>query len=140
MIGPACYSFTDVPNLAGRSVLVVDDDQAQREVVQEILEMEGIRVLNAPTLEEALPHLHERIDVVLLDLHGVDTERLVPLIRSRPDAPAVLVVSGDTKLAQAAEQLGADAWLGKPYELDELLDRVAQMIDRREASQPGAQP
>lgn len=139
-MGASGPTFEGVSNLAGRCVLVVDDDQAQREVVQEILEMEGLRVFNARTYEEALRQLHEAIDVVLLDLHGVESERLVPLIRSRPDAPSVLVLSGDVKLAQAARQLGADAWLGKPYELDQLLELVSQAIDRRSAPQPGAQP
>lgn len=140
MTATACYSFFDVPNLAGKCVLVVDDDQAQREVVQEILELEGVRVLNARTSTEAARLLDQAPDVVLLDLHGVEGEELVPRIRGLPNPPSILVLSGDVKLAQEAQKLGADGWLGKPYDLDDLLGLVAKVIESRGAVQQGVSP
>jgi DNA-binding NtrC family response regulator len=55
---------------AGHTVLVVDDDDSLRMLCRINLELEGYRVLEAPTVETAQQLLHdEDIDVVLLDVH-----------------------------------------------------------------------
>lgn len=126
-------------HLEGRRVLIVDDDLAQREVVTEILELEGVRVSEAASADEAGPLLDEKPDVVLLDLHGVDAEALASDVRRRPDRPALLVLSGDMRLKTHAERLGADGWLGKPYDLDDLIAAVSAAMEHRSGAS-GAKP
>lgn len=123
-------------DLRGRRVLIVDDDEAQREVVGEILELEGIEVLSAATAEEAVELLRQAPDVLLMDLHGVATEELLGAVRQTPNAPSLLVLSGDMRLSQHAQRMHADCWLGKPYELEDLLKEVGRLIRARPSGHP----
>ncbi len=102
----------------------------------EVLELEGVRVFAASTAEEAVRLLDENPDVVLMDLHGVEVEPVRDALVGRPRRPALLIVSGDLRLADHARALGADGWLAKPYELDQLLAVVSDAVDRREGAAP----
>ncbi len=114
----------------------MDDDEAQREVLMEVLELEGVRVFAASTAEEAVRLLQEGPEVVLMDLHGVDVQPVRDALVRLPRRPSLLIVSGDLKLAEHAQSLGADGWLAKPYELDQLLAIVSDAVDRREGAAP----
>ena len=116
--------------LSGKRVLLVDDDEAQREIVEEILRGEDMVVAAAASADEAVGMLDDDPDIVLLDLHGVRVEPLLQGMRSRPERPGLLVVSGDLRLAEHASRLGADDYLPKPYELDELLGAVTRVLAR----------
>ena len=114
----------------GALILLAEDDEAQREVLVEVLEVEGYRVLAASSPAEALVGLGQLPDLVLLDLVGMASPQVMSAIRSLPRRPALLVVSGDTATPGVAERLGADAYLTKPYDLDELLLRVREALAR----------
>jgi len=114
----------------GALILLAEDDEAQREVLVEVLEVEGYRVLAASSPAEALVGLGQLPDLVLLDLVGMASPQVMSAIRSLPRRPALLVVSGDTATPDMAERLGADAYLTKPYDLDELLERVREALAR----------
>ncbi|MBX5482106.1 MAG: response regulator [Myxococcaceae bacterium] len=114
--------------LRTRRILVLDDDEAQRDVLSEILGLEGAEVLNATTWEEAARLLSDGADLVLMDLHGVDADRLMRHLRATGSAPKVLLVSGDATLRQQAERLQVDRWLAKPYDVDQLLDAVKDLL------------
>ena len=113
-------------------MLLVDDDEAQREVVAEILALEGVEVLPARTAAEAAEHLGRRPDVVLLDLHGIAAEEFVDAARQQSPGPAIILLSGDVRLAEHARRLGAEGYLSKPYELEDLLEVVRQAISKGE--------
>lgn len=125
--------------LEGRRVLIVDDDPTQREVVAEILQLEGVTVLEAATAEDAARLLAGGADVVLMDLHGVDADALVPAVRAAAGRPALVLVSGDTRLKAHVERLGADGMLAKPYDLDDLLKAISAALAQRDAGS-GAHP
>lgn len=118
--------------LSGVRVILVDDDPAQTEVVSEILTLEGMDVSCTVDLQEI-----ERLlaspppDVVLLDLHGVDAQAVSQKVQALAVRPAVLVLSGDLKLADHAKALGADGYLAKPYDLEDLLRSVQEVVTRR---------
>jgi CheY-like chemotaxis protein len=118
--------------------LLVDDDDAQREIVEEILNLEDLTVLSAGSSVEAVRLLGQEPQVVLLDLHGVDVEPLLEAIRGRSRRPALLVVSGDLRLPEHAARMGADGHLAKPYEIDDLLRAVEEMLARPRLNPPGA--
>lgn len=135
-------TFIPVSRLSGVRVLLVDDDPAQTEVVSEILGLEGLEVTCAAELQEverlldSSPETH----VVLLDLHGVDAQAVADKMKSMHVRPALLVLSGDLRLAEHAQTLGADGYLAKPYDLDDLLKTVQEVVARRRGLTPNPDP
>jgi two-component system, NtrC family, response regulator PilR len=103
------------------TVLVVEDDPSLRLLCTVNLELEGHRVLEAPTIDAARAHLErEDIDVVLLDVHvgphsGYD---LIDPIRGRGAAQIVLM-TGTAEVTQADRER-VDAVLSKPFEPEDL--------------------
>lgn len=124
-----------------RCVLVVDDDEAVLAAVQDALGFEGYDVLQGRHGAEALALLgSRRVDMILLDLrmpvmHGwafAEAYRALP----GPQAPLV-VFSAATEVDRWARQVGADAWLPKPFELDDLLALVEKLCDPPPRANPG---
>jgi chemosensory pili system protein ChpA (sensor histidine kinase/response regulator) len=114
----------------GDRILVVEDDDDIREVVEEILSSEGYRVEVAKDGIDALGKLDgdTRPPLILLDMMmpRMDGETFLRALRARPplaDAP-VVVISGNAAAREKAHALHAAACLVKPFELDELLGLV----------------
>lgn len=119
-----------------RSVLIVDDDDAVRQVVQDILEEEGYRVLSASSADTALNMITgEDVALVLLDhLMGAgDASTRTAIARLDGRRPPIVLFSATTDAAAVAAAVGADAWLQKPFEIEELLAIVRRYApsDRR---------
>lgn len=140
MTQPDRRNFMFVALLEGKCVLLVDDDDSQREVVSEILQLEGVKVLSARTAAEASRLLAEQPDIALLDLHGVATGEFMDVLRQTEPRPVLILLSGDVKLSEHAQRLGADGYLAKPYELDELLDALRAALDSRDAGREANAP
>jgi DNA-binding response OmpR family regulator len=110
--------------------LVVDDDPSIRQVCRVNLELEGHEVLEAHSLTTARRTLEdEDVDVVVLDVH-LHGERSDPLVAEcharRPPIPVVLV-TGSVELTHPGLS-GADSILPKPFELDQLLSAVRNLV------------
>ena len=111
------------------TVLVVDDDASLRLLCRVNLELDGYRVLEAPTVAEAEEILlAEPVDVVLLDVHvgpesGIE---LMRALRERGGSPPVVLVTGSARL-DAETRAEADGVVGKPFHLDELRDVVHRL-------------
>lgn len=114
-------------------ILVVDDNEALRENLQEALELEGYEVVAAADAASALAHLDgdPSFRVVLLDLvmPGMDGRELLARIRGDPRLASLRVVmtTGHTG-SRARAGVPADAFLTKPFGLRELfaaIDKVA---------------
>lgn len=127
-------------HLTGKRVLLVDDDDAQREVVEEILSLDDAEVFSAATAAQAIALLEKRPDCVLIDLHGVSVEPIVAATRQRLPGCILLLVSGDLRLQEHAIRLGVDGYLGKPYEIDDLLSAVGDAVAQRQSEGAGAGP
>jgi CheY-like chemotaxis protein len=119
--------------VASDLVLVIEDDDDIRDVMQEVLSGEGLRVETARDGVEALSKLEGGTEtpVILLDMMmpKMDGETFVHELRSHPalaDAP-IVVISGNTAAREKARVLGAAACLVKPFELDELLSVVRRL-------------
>jgi CheY-like chemotaxis protein len=122
---------------AGR-VLVIDDGPAIREVLEAALRAEGYAVETAPDAGTALDRLwaawDAQPDVILLDLRlpAVDGQTFAELYRALPVRHAPLVhMSGLPEVAAVAPEIDARDALCKPFDLDELLERL-----RRAAQAP----
>ncbi|HEY8408860.1 MAG TPA: response regulator [Gaiellaceae bacterium] len=106
------------------TVLVVDDEPAIRLLCRVNLELEGYRVLEATSLGEARRLLAEgTIAAVLLDMR-IGNERGETLLGElRESGVPVVVVTGSAEI-DADWAKDADAVLGKPFAIDELLRAV----------------
>ncbi len=110
----------------GHTVLVVDDDQGVREAVTAALEVEGYQVRTAPGGVEALIVLGEwDPEVIVLDLlmPRLDGIGVCRQLRSLGDQTPILMLTARDALSDRVAGLdaGADDYLIKPFELDELL-------------------
>lgn len=121
-------------------VLVVEDDAAINDVVATRLSRDGHAVVQAFSGSEARLLLDEgsvAFDVVVCDLMlpGVTGEGLVGLIRGRDAATPIVVISARTAPADKIGllALGADDYLAKPFDLDELAARVEVQLRHRGA-------
>jgi two-component system, OmpR family, KDP operon response regulator KdpE len=116
------------------TVLVVDDDAAIRLLCRVNLELEGHRVGEAGTLDEARAALAaEPVDVVLLDLH-VGSERGLDLLRElrrdRPDV-AVALLTGSPHERISPDEAAADAVISKPFAIEQLGETVSRLAGSR---------
>lgn len=121
------------------TILIVDDDDDVRRVLRRILETAGHTVVECPDGQHALHALTEqRPDLVITDVYMPEMdgiEFLVHLREEDPDLP-VLAVSGGSLAAadfvlEDASQLGADAVLEKPFDIDEMKRTVQELLARR---------
>lgn len=115
----------------GRTILVVDDHPLNREVLGQMLEQAGARVVQAASGEEALAR-HKGVDAVLLDLHmpGMDGEVVLRELRARQPELPVLMLTADT-VGETAERLhreGAVAVLHKPVGETRLFSALATAL------------
>jgi DNA-binding NtrC family response regulator len=116
--------------------LVVDDESEIREGLGFLLGAEGFEVSAAPDAEAAVKSLEEQpYDLVLLDVNlpGKNgLEFLNDLHRRDPDLPIILITAyGSIDMARAAFKSGAQDYITKPWNNDELLVQVAQAVQQR---------
>jgi DNA-binding NtrC family response regulator len=114
------------PVRANARLLVVDDEQRQREILQTILESEGYDVTTAANGRQALQAAEgEAFDAVLTDLKMPDISGIVlleELLKSRPGLCVVLMTAhGSIDSAVEAMRKGAFDYLTKPLERDDLV-------------------
>ena len=116
-------------------VLVVDDDQRIRSLLERFLRKEGFRVTATADAIEARRILTGFVfDAAVLDIMmpGEDGLSLLRVIKSTTDTPVLML----TALAEAEHRvqglsLGADDYLGKPFEPQELSLRLRNLLRRR---------
>ncbi|MES2365671.1 MAG: EAL domain-containing protein [Pseudomonadota bacterium] len=117
-------------------ILVVDDEPLLRDSLRDILLQNGYEATAARNGRDALVQIaRQHFDAILLDLFMPDihgTEVLDFIARRGLDTP-VIVVSGDDSVDSVIDALrgGAQDFLRKPYQPDELLKRVGNVIQRR---------
>ena len=120
---------------AGPMVLIVDDDAKMREYVRVNLEMEGYAVREAGSADEGLAVLDESTpDLVLLDvmMPEVDGWEMLQRVQERHGVGAIPVImfSGkvDEPVADEAASRGAQGFIGKPFNPQELIDQTKQLL------------
>src|ERR671938_1994540 len=119
---------------SGPLILIVDDDARVREYVRVNLEMEGYAVREAGNAEEGLAVLEEvSPDLVLLDvmMPEVDGWEMLRRVQERHGVGAIPGVMFSGKVEQGAEEAtarGAQAFLGKPFDPQQLIDRAKQLV------------
>jgi excisionase family DNA binding protein len=119
---------------SGPLVLIVDDDERVREYVRVNLEMEGYTVREAGNADEGLSVLEEvSPDLILLDvmMPEVDGWEMLRRVRERHGVGAIPVVMFSGKVDEGAEEAtarGAQGFLGKPFDPQQLIDHAKQLV------------
>jgi CheY-like chemotaxis protein len=121
------------PSTATRLVLIVEDEPSIREVIRDVLEDRGFRVMASTNGAEALRMLDSvRPDVVVLDLlmpvmHGwTFMESYVEKTGGQPIP--IVVVSVNPALPRSFNRFGVRQVVAKPFDVDALLDAVDQAL------------
>ncbi len=133
--------MTPTEPTVAHKVLLVDDDDAVRAMMNATLEHKGFEVVAAASVTEALRHIAtESFDVLITDLHmpnpGDGFTVVTAMRHSQPEA-LTLLVSGypDVQSAMAAILLEADEIMVKPFEIGKLADLVREkMLNRKPAA------
>lgn len=123
--------------LADATLLVVDDDQLARRSVVRVLESCGARVETAASAHQAAKIIAEGgpFDAAVVDYFLVDEEiglDLISQLRSVDRPCCALMITADTAWERGREAIaaGADDFLVKPFEVDELVVSIGRMIER----------
>ncbi len=124
-------------------VLLVEDEESIREVVKLNLEMENYEVVTAEDGKKALKHFKEQhFDVILLDvmLPEIDGFQVCEQIRLTDMKTPVMMLTAKDAVADRVTGLkkGADDYLTKPFNLEELLLRVNNLLKRSNKSKEHA--
>ncbi|HXT69120.1 MAG TPA: sigma-54 dependent transcriptional regulator [Vicinamibacterales bacterium] len=117
-------------------LLLVDDENGFREVIAERLGESGYRVEQAATGEAALERLNEfAFDIVITDLRlpGVDGRQILDEAFARyPDIIAIVITGfGGVREAVEVTRLGAEGFLTKPFQYEELVHALNTAIEKR---------
>src|ERR671939_46747 len=124
--------------MARKSILVVDDEKSQREILELILAEEGYDVTTASSGEAALKFAKDkRHDLVLTDLKmtGMDGIELLQHLLAQDSSIIVILLTAHGSIESAKEALrrGAFDYLQKPYDRDTLLETITRALSRLDA-------
>ena len=139
------YRRNDLDNFLNRSgpagsvqkgplVLIVDDDERMREYMRASLELEGYTVLDAGTADDGMAVLEgeQQPQLILLDvmMPGMDGWGMLQRIQERHGSIPVIMFSGqvDERSAPHAEERGASAFVGKPFDPQQLIEQAKQIL------------
>jgi two-component system KDP operon response regulator KdpE len=121
-------------------ILIIDDEPAIRRLVRGALERAGHNADDAANAADGLAKAHRTgCELVLLDLGLPDRDglELVPLLKALDRAVIVLTARDATAEKVAALDLGADDYVVKPFDTDELLARVRTALRHRGGATAG---
>jgi CheY-like chemotaxis protein len=119
------------------SILVVEDNDDLQVLFKLILESEGYQVAVADNGQDALEILAETqpqlvlMDVMMPGISGLEVSRNIKQQQSYETLPILLVSAVDRVKEQQLDYSQADGILYKPFNLDDLIDRVYQLISDR---------
>jgi excisionase family DNA binding protein len=119
---------------AGPTVLVVDDDGGTRALIRANLEQEGFDVIEAATASEGLVAIDEEApDLIFLDvmMPGMDGWEMLQRVQEKHGSTPVVMFSGKVDAAGEAVERGASAFVGKPFDPRQLVDRARQILGAR---------
>lgn len=117
-----------------KKIYVVEDNDDIRELVEYLLETEGYTVFgfpNASTFEEEIKSSKPDalvLDIMLPDGNGIDICNKLKSMEATKGIP-VLLMSANTNVSMIRSQSKADDFIGKPFDIDDLVGRVRQLLN-----------
>ena len=121
-------------------ILVVDDESGVRELVGDVLELEGYEVTVASDGLDALSHIRkQKFDLYLLDINmpKIDGLLLLEKVRASGDSTPALLLSARREKDDIHQgfRVGADDYVTKPFSIEELALRVEAILRRTQTQQ-----
>ena len=120
----------------GTQVLVVEDDPGMRQLVEDVLTDEGYRVRTAEDGQAALEQIERELPgIILLDMRmpRMNGWEFAKEFRARYGRGApIVVLTAAADARQRAADIEAEGFLGKPFNLDDLLRLVEQFLAGRQ--------
>lgn len=117
-------------------ILVLDDDPEIRDLLRDVLESDGYEVDEAPDGREGVRLYREHpadlviVDIYMPEVEGIET--ILELGKQYPEFRCIAMTGGgmtsDFACLQHAEQFGASRTFTKPFEIDELLEAVRELL------------
>ena len=124
-------------------VLVIDDEQVVRQVVNRLLTIEGYQIIEAPYGQAGYQMaVSEKPNIILLDLMMpvMDGFQVLSKLKSNPETRSIPVIILTAKIDAESERhcmrAGAVDYIKKPWGPDELGDRIAMALGYREIPSP----
>jgi len=115
-----------------KKVMIADDDPGILDAVSIMLEFEGYDVKSTLNGAELLNMDTDLPDVLLLDIwmSGIDGRDICRQLKQKPvtSGMPVILISASKDIERSALEAGADGFLAKPFEMTDLLDKVATYI------------
>ncbi len=124
------------------TVLIADDDPDILELITALLTEEGFHTIAFSDGLAALHHIrtqHPQVAIIDLAMPVMDGRELIEHVRSEPGPPIPIIAMSATISPASAEQLETDAYLTKPFDLEELLEQVKYLAHRQSGEQNTAQ-
>ncbi|MBV1787668.1 response regulator [Marinobacterium sp. D7] len=126
-----------------KQILVVDDDQQIRELLESYLQRNGYSVLTLADGSELMALLHsgQAIDLIVLDLMmpGEDGFSLCRRIRAESELPIIMLTASAEETDRIVGlEMGADDYVAKPFSPRELLARIKAVLRRAHAAPESA--
>lgn len=113
-----------------RHILVVDDDPLIRNMLTELLNLEGYMVQTAENGDDALRSIErDRPSLLLLDMRMpvVDGWEVVRRLHLGGSTLPIVILTAEQSPDRCRRETGADACLPKPFDIEDLLDTVARV-------------
>ena len=131
------YRHNTKPFAMNKTILVVDDDEVLNHAIARGLRDTGFNVISATSAEDAAQTLARiRVDGIVLDrmMTGMDGLTFLQDLRARGDTTPVLMLTAMTGSENAIAGLtgGANDYLGKPFQLRELVLRLNNILSRND--------
>ena len=117
-------------------ILIIDDEDQPRRMLQQVLTRAGYEVIEARNGNEGLQYFRARpTDLIITDILMPEKEGLETIIDIRREFPAVKIIAisgggrtGNLNFLEVAKRLGAQHTLQKPFELQEMLGAVRDLL------------
>jgi CheY-like chemotaxis protein len=117
-------------------ILIIDDEDQPRRMLQQVLTRAGYEVIEASNGNEGLQYFRARpTDLIITDILMPEKEGLETIIDIRREFPAVKIIAisgggrtGNLNFLEVAKRLGAQHTLQKPFELQDMLGAVRDLL------------
>lgn len=116
--------------------MVADDDTAILEAIELMLEDEGYEVITLSDGKRVLGMYEQKPDLLLLDIwmSGVDGRDICKKLKSdiKFKTTPIIIISANNDTQRIAKEIGADDFIAKPFQMNELLSKVAKYVGTAE--------
>ncbi len=114
--------------------MIADDDPGILDAVEAMLEFGGYQVSSTPNGATLLEIEDDFPDLLLLDIWmpGTDGRDVCKQLKAQENSRKmpIIMISASTELERSAKEAGADDFLEKPFDMDELLQKIAYYLNK----------